>query len=44
MQEYENRKKLEMETGTLSAQSKSVDRLFSFMPPKAKVVPDFKRL
>lgn len=44
MQEYENRKKLETETGSLNERSKSMDRLFTFMPRKAKAVPDFKRL
>jgi len=44
MQEYEQKKKLEAETGG-ALNDKSADNLmFSFMPPKAKPVPDFKRL
>lgn len=47
MQEYENKKKLEGETGgALNENRKSdgLENLFPFMPPKAKPVPDFKRL
>ena len=45
MQDYENRKKQEQKNGGAEqGRSQSVDRLFTFMPPKAKAVPDFKRL
>jgi hypothetical protein len=45
MQEHEEKKKIEHEAGDLTKErSQSVDRLFSFQPPKAKPVPDFKRL
>ncbi len=48
MQEHENKKKLEAETGgALNEKSQSQPlegNLFTFMPPKAKAVPDFKRL
>jgi Uncharacterised protein family UPF0564 len=43
MQEHENLKKLsEATNGELRSQS--MENLFSFMPTKAKPVPDFKRL
>ncbi len=42
MQEYEERKKQEVETG---AANDGLDQnQFTFQPPKAKPVPDFKRL
>jgi len=47
MQEHEIKKKLETETGgALNQKSKSepLENMFTFMPPKAKPVPDFKRL
>jgi len=45
MQEHEEKEKIEHEAGDLTKErSQSVDRLFSFQPPKAKPVPDFKRL
>ena len=46
MQEHEDRKRQAEEEGAVSEQrqSQSLDRLFTFMPPKAKPVPDFKRL
>lgn len=43
MQEYEDKKRLEEETSGV-VRPQSLDRLFSFMPQKAKPVPDFKRL
>lgn len=42
MQEYEDKKRAV--GAELQIRSSSADRLFSFMPPKAKAVPDFKRL
>ena len=47
MQDYENKKKLEAETGGAlneNTKSEALENLFPFMPPKAKPVPDFKRL
>ena len=44
MQEYETKKKLDEQTGDLRVRSQSVENLFTFQPPKAKPVPDFKRL
>lgn len=42
MQEYEERKRHEVETGAVKD---SLDQnQFTFQPPKAKPVPDFKRL
>lgn len=43
MQEYELKKKVEQETQGME-RAASVDNLFTFQPPKAKPVPDFKRL
>ena len=40
MEEYEKLRKLK----SIEGHSKSVDRLYSFQPPRAKPVPDFKRL
>ena len=47
MQEYESKKKLEAETGGAineKSQSQPLEAMFTFQPPKAKAVPDFKRL
>jgi hypothetical protein len=47
MQEHENKKKLEAETGGAldnKSQSEPLENMFTFMPTKAKPVPDFKRL
>jgi hypothetical protein len=47
MQEHENKKKLEAETGGAlnnKSQSEPLENMFTFMPSKAKPVPDFKRL
>jgi len=48
MQEHEEKKKLEAETGGAinerSAETQPLENIFTFMPPKAKPVPDFKRL
>lgn len=48
MQEYEEKKKQQAEAGlaegAANRESQSADRMFSFQPPKAKPVPDFKRL
>ena len=47
MQEHEMKKKLEAETGGAindKSQSQPLENMFSFMPGKAKPVPDFKRL
>lgn len=41
MQEYAESKKQEVEE---KARSQSVDLMFTFQPPRAKQVPDFKRL
>lgn len=44
MEEHEKRKKQEAKDGMSQQRSASVDLMFSFMPPRAKPVPDFMRL
>lgn len=44
MEEHEKKKKRELKEGLFKERAASVDAMFSFAPPRAKPVPDFKRL
>jgi hypothetical protein len=44
MEEHEKKKKRDQKEGINLQRSASVDLMFSFEPPRAKPVPDFKRL